>query len=192
MTEAAHLSDATDDFFSGGTGLSVRSTYLRMSQCAERQTSLRVRVYPSATRLALARDCLRLAKGVLADSPTLAVAHYALAVSFFQLGAGDAFQQALGHAWRTAPNEGWLAARRVDLALSAPAGLSKKNKAHLASDISVLLTAPSNVIFVAKRYLRSAEEGDLILRVIELQDPDKQRRFVDAVRLLARAQGPKT
>lgn len=175
-----------------GKALSVRSIYSRMSRCANSQTSLRVLVYPTAIRRDLADDCLRLARAVLADSPTLAVAHYAVAVSLFQSGAVGGFQKALDRAWITAPNEGWLAARRMDLALSARAALSAENKAHLASDISLLLVADGTAGYIAETYLRTSAARDLILQVVERQTPALKRRFVDSVKDLAQARKAKT
>lgn len=192
VSDASHDVGAADIPRLAEPAFSIRSIMFQLSRCGESQTSLRVVVYPSAIRRDLARDCLRLAQEVLDDSPTLAVAHFALAASLLQLGTDGAFQRALDRAWVTAPNEGWLAARRVDLALSARTDLSDENSAHLAADLALLLVDDDTRGFVAETYFRTPKVRETILQAVERQPPARQRRFVDHVNALALARESKT
>jgi hypothetical protein len=167
----------------------VSSQVRLMNRCYDGQTSLAARLYPETGREALARSCLSLAQKILAASPSMSVARLASAVSYLRLGDQAGFNGALILARRTAASEGWLASRRMDLAIGAYDQLSAEGREGFERDVSVLLNEWNTRSFVVDRYVRFPAAQDVVLLVAGQQSAQVQNIFLKEVRIRLQATG---
>jgi hypothetical protein len=171
---------------------SLRTQRAQMLTCMEWQSnSLHARHFPP-TRQSLARACAARAQQILDKAPTYSAAHVALAYSHWNLGDLPAAKAALDQARATAASPGWLAARRLRLALQigadadTPADMRDAVLAAAVPDLQIASEGGQGIDNVARLYLSFPAMQDWIVTQIEQLDPDTQRQFLNRVRTLSR------
>ncbi|WP_156477410.1 hypothetical protein [Falsihalocynthiibacter arcticus] len=160
---------------------SIRYRSALVIPCIEDQQSPEAQFFPQADRLALARTCSQIAAETLTQSPTDSLARLALANAIFVQNDMVQVNEALNLAQKTAPNEGWLAAYRVELAFSLGPALTPPYALALDRDISLLLSGYRNQPYLARIYLDWPDQKKRILFLVEQHPPDIQRAFLAAV-----------
>lgn len=150
--------------------------------CVENPRSPEESFFPLKDRLAFARTCARIATKFLIQSPTDSLARLALANALFVQNDITQVNEALRLVQKSAPNEGWLAAYRVDLSFALGADLTPINAQALDQDIALLLNARGNRPYLARIYLEWPHKKHRILSIVEQHPPDIQRAFLTAVK----------
>ncbi|MCR8723855.1 hypothetical protein [Frigidibacter sp. ROC022] len=140
---------------------------------------------PVELRQGLVQTCARAADSILRRSPTDSMAFLVAAEAALQAGDRPRFLGDLALSQRTAPAEGWLAQRRIDLiapqiAASAEPGLQQIARA----DLRLLFLSPAYIPFLARLHDSHPALQPLITAVAETVRPAQQRRFLNALRAL--------
>ncbi len=159
------------------------SRLAQLDDCASVQMRREAPFLPMAERRASARTCLRLARSVLRGSPTLSLAHYAVAVSALQMGDRRLFRHALITARTTGANEAWLASRRLNLGLIAFDRLPAQDLAGLEQDLAVLLSNGATTANLGQMLALYPQRRGFLLATIERQPPRLQELFLRRVSL---------
>lgn len=163
-------------------GLSERAIYGTLEMCFAVSRSVHALLAPTDSRLSAAQGCSDYAQRVLGKMPYLGFAHLVEAQAQATLGNAGAMNAALAASVLGAPNEGWLAERRLQLAIEEFNALDQAGAAALRADIGVLFLSPAHVEGLAQTYLRSPQMRDLLTAVAEEQPATVQRRFLFLVR----------
>lgn len=139
---------------------------------------------PSDVLGGLARSCAEAAATVLRSSPTDSVAYLVAAEASLRQQDQPGFVGALTLAQRTAPSEGWLAERRLDLIGSRPgAGLDDPALRAIAeADLRMLFQSDAHLAFLARLRTTRPALRALVVAIAETLPNDRQRRFLQAVR----------
>lgn len=133
-------------------------------------------------RARLARRCADLAGAILARAPTLGLAHLVRAEAALARADPSGFSQAITLARRTAPAEGWLAARRLDLALPVWADLSEMARRAVGADAALLIAAPRYRGAMAQRWHTDPPIRRVLALAAGTLPPGAQRAFLHAVK----------
>lgn len=133
-------------------------------------------------RARLAWRCADLAGAILARAPTLGLAHLVRAEAALVRADPAGFSQALTLAQRTAPAEGWLAQRRLDLALPVWADLSAKAQGAVGADAALLIAAPRYRGAMAQRWHAEPQIRPVLVSAAKTLPPGAQRAFLHAVK----------
>lgn len=153
--------------------------------CAEEQNATIAKFTPEKNRLALARSCTKLAKKILAQSPMNPWAHLALANAALTLKDYIRVNDCLTQAYKSAPNEGIIAAHRVKLAMALELNLSVPTKKVLAIDIALLAQWNQTRPFLAHLYLDMNAQNELIISIVNKQPTAQKRAFLEAVKAMS-------
>lgn len=95
----------------------------------------------------------------------------------------EAAQSALERSHAAAPEEAWIAARRVHVAERMLPLLSPAQYALYQHDLGVIARDWRGRAYLARKYVASAEQAEHILRALETHNtPEAQRAFVVMVR----------
>jgi hypothetical protein len=112
-----------------------------------------------------------------ARAPVLAVPYLMEAQAL-----GTAEPPSLVRAWAAAASTGWLAERRVALALGHPLVLDAPAREALASDVLLLARSHRGATVLADLYRSGPVGRDLLVSILEHAPPEDQRRFLSRVR----------
>jgi hypothetical protein len=137
---------------------------------------------PPSELTPIADGCLALAQHVLAMSPTWSVAHLVEANAAFRLGDASGSSGAIAQSQITAPFAGWLAERRLGLALRLPRSEQDVLAASLASDIETLLYSPGGRDVVVRFYVAEETLRPLIVATLEDAAGSIRRDFLARLR----------
>ena len=161
---------------------SVRSIVAQMSFCVSAQQSLIFDLYPTDAQRRVAQACHARAEHVLDRNPTLSIAHLARAVSNHQIGDLQAAMRDLRRARTSAPNEGWLARERLQLALTLAEDGAAEARDIARGDILVMMGERPLRQSLAAIYGQAEDQQDFIVSVIDDASNADQRAFLRAVR----------
>jgi len=154
----------------------------QLDGCALAQTDFVAGLMPAAFLEALAKDCLRMSNEALAGMPLFGVAYVAQAASLASLGDDVGFSSAMANARTVSPQEGWLASRRLSLAVRNFSRLDTDARAALLPDIVVLVSTSSLRRGLAQAYVANPEARAWIEAGVEAADEGAQAAFLSAIR----------
>ena len=126
--------------------------------------------------------CQQSARQALARTPAWGLAHMTLARALAEAGDAAAAQDAMALSSVTAPREGWIAQKRILLALELGSDLTPQTRANLANDIAVVASGAATLQWLARLYAARQGNRDMIAALIDAQPEDVQRRFLTYVR----------
>ena len=154
----------------------------QMESCVSMQLSLVGSLFPSPNRQGVANGCLARAEAILAQSPAESLAYVAKAASFANLGDYAAARENLAIARQIAPNEGWQAAYRAQLAFF----IDRLDDSYLdesdADDLRLMLASNRQLDALASLFNRYSKRQDFIIAALENEPGDRQRRFLNRIR----------
>lgn len=152
-----------------------------MLGCYDSQTSFALQFQPTEMRIALNGNCAKTASEILASAPSASVAHLVLAAAavFFN---DTGFSEHLYHSQATAAREGWLIARRHDLAARNFSLLDDLGQDVWSLDTATLLKEHWGRNIVAETFVALPELRPLIEELVEQLPNADQRSFVGMVR----------
>lgn len=155
----------------------------QMLNCADMQFLPEFVFLDPAQKAQVAQICADRAQQILDATPTYSAAWLVRAISLRELGAPDAALAALERARQTGRLEGWIAARRFQIAVfiafdpELPAGLRAQAQAMAAAEMAVLTSDPSLTDRVVRIYRLLPTAQDWIVSTLETLPPEAQRAF---------------
>lgn len=178
---------ANSFYTSGDPGLSspprsVEGQYAALLTCDRALLTGGRRFMPPERRELVASQCLALADSVLAQAPSLSVAHLVRALAANELGNSPIALEALLAAEATGGDLTWMTERRFIATLPHLEALSPDQQARFARDIQRLAQSWTGVRMLARQYDRRPELRDTIITTVDTLPEDIQRRFLSAVR----------
>ena len=132
-------------------------------------------------RQAATRACLGLVEALLATAPLSGELWLQKALFRFELGDFAGFEDSLRLSYRTAPREGWVAARRAPLGVATHAALPDDLKALVMGDLALLLSHQSLAASFVARFVADADFREQALPLIEALPEAEQETFVGFV-----------
>ncbi|PWG16875.1 hypothetical protein [Salibaculum griseiflavum] len=154
----------------------------QMRFCVDAPQTVLFSIYPDATRQGFSEACLSQAQTILRSSPTVSIAWLAKGVSLAQLDQPGPARAALANSRLCGPREGWIAIRRLRLALTLDVGASDRGAPGLSNDIHLLASDPKLRRDLAELFVRSGTKQDLIISMMEEAPAEDQRLFLREVR----------
>lgn len=139
----------------------------------------------------VAEACLKRADQVLRSSPTAAIAHLIRAQALVLLGRPDEAEVAFLLAQKTAPYEGWLAARRLrfvllnsglGLPLSGATAPDPEIDLALRVDVMTVLQTNGYLPLLVQIYQRQPERRAWLLATVEQAPIARKRAFLALLR----------
>ena len=128
-------------------------------------------------------------ESIVRHSPGDAVAWASLALVRAQTADVPGLLEALARSRATAPDELWVASRRVELAEPMLPFLSAADAQGHRQDMLVLAQSLRGVRQIASRYVTDLEFRDRIITLVETLPAEEQMRFLQNVRRAARDAG---
>ncbi|WP_084860735.1 hypothetical protein [Salibaculum halophilum] len=162
--------------------VSIRSIVAQMSFCVSAPQSLIFDLYPTDARRRFSQACQARAEHILDRNPTLSIAHLARAVSNHQIDDLQAAMRDLRRARASAPNEGWIARERVQLALTLAKVGAPEARDIARADILMMMSERPLRRSLAGIYSQAEDQQDFIVSVIDDAPNADQRAFLRAVR----------
>lgn len=166
-------------------GLSSASHTLFLNNCYEALTSVFSRLQPTASRNAVASNCLAEADRITAAEPANSFAWYVAALAAAKNDDIPAMNQRLGMSQSSGRSEQWIAELRANLAEDHLAALSPEARAGHDNDLSLLAQSQRGVSSIAQRYVRQADFRERITALVEKLPAWQQERFLEYVRAAA-------
>lgn len=163
-------------------GPSNLSQRMVLDDCFAASRSLLLRAAPSTTRDRLLVHCAAVANEITAAAPSQSYAWFVKAVMAAEQGKTDALNASLVRSHATAPNEGWLAEARIDLAELNFARLGADAVAAEARDIGVAIAGWRVSRNIVTQYAENAPFRGRVDAVLASVPPAAQVRFIAAVR----------
>ena len=139
----------------------------------------------------VAGACLKRADEVLRSSPTAAIAHLVRAQALAFLGRSVDAESALLLAQKTAPHEGWLAARRLrfvmlnnglDVPLTGGTAPASEIDLALRADVLTVLQIDDYLPLLVQLYQRQSERRAWLLAAVEQAPIARKRAFLALLR----------
>lgn len=151
-----------------------------LSPCTDARASARAASDLVALQAATA-ECLVRIDDALERAPLAGELWLQKALLQFELGDFPGFEDSLRLSYETAPREGWIAARRAPLGVTAHGALPEDLKALVMGDLALLLTHKTLADSFAARFV--ADEGfrDEALPLIEQLSAAEQETFLGFV-----------
>jgi hypothetical protein len=158
--------------------LSIRGEYSLSEACHLETFSLDAMLRPIPEREAFAKVCLARLTALVGSSPANAFAWVVVAELAGYLGQAGLATRALEEASKIAPNEQWLAERRVDVA-ERYRGLVGEAVSSLEDyDLAMLVRSSAGIRSIAKRYVDQPDFRERVFRVVSQLSPADQARFI--------------
>lgn len=159
-------------------GMSLRTMDRAVLACVHHFDDKNFLFMTGDSRKALMRSCSAVAKNVLASAPSHGAAHL-LNAQIAEAGNDKASQMRdIEISQMFSPAEGWLAERRLTMALRAGALDAGATRA----DMAVLLTSQSGAELLAQHYARNtATQAAITAALADATNEDRQR-FVNLVK----------
>ncbi len=151
-------------------------------RCADGMGSISLLLLPQADQTQLIDQCFAMAQQVLNKNPSHSLAHLTLALASDKRSDFAGFEQALLRSYATAPYEGWLADRRMRLALKHHAKLSEAAQQVFALDVSTMLQETALRRVIVQVYVRNTAARPLLTSIAETQEPGVKRAFLSAIK----------
>lgn len=170
-----------DDFDDLPAPASYRGQRTVMEACQSVAESLALSLQPEEVGRAVAQGCRVWAEEILATSPASALPHLVVARALLEDGDAEAGRLALRRAQAAAPTSGWLAERRVELALAQLDALDDVAREVISADIALLASIPAGSAILASHFVANEPARDLIASGVERAAGRDQRRFLDAI-----------
>lgn len=154
----------------------------QMESCLTMQLSIVSALFPSENRAAVANACLQRADEIIAVSPAESLAYVAKGASLANLRDFAAARESLAIARQIAPNEGWQAALRSQLAFY----IDRFDDSYLdeadADDLRLMLQGYQQLDVLVGLYNRNTARQPFIVAALENEPGDLQRRFLNRLR----------
>ncbi len=167
-----------------GTSLDARKRALNTCQDTLRDEASWSR--GGDARLAMVRACEDAARRILAQSPTDGFAWLIVAEGAVQTGRADEMFEALARSRATAPNELWIAARRVRLGEPMLAWMDDAARAGHDADLLVVARTPRGARSLARRYVGEPAFRARLVALVETLPEQDQIRFLRNVQRQSR------
>lgn len=130
----------------------------------------------------IAMSCDTRADSILAHTPSFSVAYLVKSGVARSLGDTQAAAEALALSQKTAPNEGFLATRRLRLAFL----IGAEALGHAAENDIIIVTDQNRYRgFVAQYYWAYPQHRDWLTRAFEKLEPQQARRVLNAIKQAA-------
>ena len=163
--------------------LSVEGQYTQLQTCDRVMADLLASLMPQAQREAVAQRCLDLAEATLKTAPSLSLAHLVRAQALLRFGQSIDGADALVASEKLGGKLTWMAARRIDMFLTAYENLSLEQRQSFGRDVARLLAStPADARLLAERYNRAGEAREFIVGTIESLPMAQQKLFIRALR----------
>lgn len=159
-------------------GLSQQAAQDVLHWCHQQLSPPASLVKTSAGLSALARQCFAVSQKVLAPMPSHSHGLFVAAIAEHHLGNRQSSRDLFIKSVSLAPNEGWLAQRRVAFAFQSGGALLADQ-----SDIGVLLTTQSGAELLTGYYVRHPETRTEITQLVSAASAPDQHRFVNLLRI---------
>ena len=154
----------------------------QLEGCDDALASINALLAPSETRESVAKVCLTLAEAILAQSPTMSVAHLVKASANTLMMNGSEASLALQASRAFAPNEGWLAARRLRTAFRGlQLGLDVMSPA-VEEDTKTVLASNRYYSVLVDFYFSQPDKREWLTATLAEEDGRLQRRLLNAIR----------
>ncbi|WP_417250032.1 tetratricopeptide repeat protein [Celeribacter sp.] len=169
--------------------LSALSRERAVEMCSEALIAPLSFAFPPDEKRAVAQRCEVIAARVVDASPAWGLAWFAQARAQFELGKVAEAVESLRRSARLAPNEGWIAQKRVLLgrdllrtpSLDAPDMLAEVTD-DLHADLTLLFSQYATITWIAQLYAVAPDFKPVIADVAEQQDDATRARFLRQVR----------
>lgn len=148
------------------------------------------RMQAGDSRNAVLEHCRSEAAAIARETPSLAYAHYVVALTAARLGDKAGFNTSMLRAQVTGPNEQWVAELRVGLVEDQLADASPEVAAHHTADLRLLVASGRGVASISRRYVRQPEFRERITAIVETMTEAEQARFVALVGRVAAQVAP--
>ena len=132
----------------------------------------------------IATRCRDTAQEITRQVPAWGLSRFSEARAAAALGDIPAAQTALELSARLAPNEGWIAQKRVLLMLDLPETAALDTL--FVRDLTLLLSTQTSRQWVAQLFVARPDHQDRIASAVETTPNDTQRRFLSDLRRLNR------
>ena len=153
----------------------------QMETCLNLQLSIIGALFPSENRAVVARSCLNRAEQILSQSPAESIAYIVKAASLTNLAEYAQAHSNLKFARQFAPNEGWQASSRVQIAFL----INRLDDRFLdetdAQDIRLMLRSDKALNNLASLYLHYTNQRIFIAGALVTAPGDLQRSFLSRV-----------
>lgn len=167
---------------------SIRAQQQQMQACTDWQYNIQHAFYPAETQAKLAAICRDRASNILQRAPTRSAAWMALAVSQWHLADASAALDSLAKAQDTGRHEGWMAVRRLDIALriafddTIDPGVSQAALALAERELPVMTEDARMADRLVNSYFRAPWARDWFTDSLETLPAEAQRLFVQRLR----------
>lgn len=150
--------------------------------CFDTQHGLGLRLQPEASKVSVNAHCAESARDIVADAPSVAMAHLVLASSALFFEDTAAFNAGFARAQISAPNEGWQAARRHGLGALYYETLDAGSRQAWTADTALLLGERWSREIVANTFIAYEPLRPQIEGLVAQLSNDDQRHFITLVR----------
>lgn len=162
--------------------VSLDGRNLVLDTCSELATSLAGRLMRTDERRRDTGWCADVATQYAASAPTYGYAWYVAALMAADRQDTPALVEDLARSYSTAPNEEWLAERRVALAEAHLGDLGPDLTAAHDRDLALLVQSKRGIADIARRYVAVPEFRERIGDIVATLSQQDQARFVDTLR----------
>ncbi|WP_417257902.1 hypothetical protein [Celeribacter sp.] len=165
----------------------IRTQTAVLEMCNEALIAPISSVVPTEDYAEIATRCRVIAQQISEKAPAWGLARFSEARAAAALGDTKSAQNALILSARAAANEGWIAQKRVLLALDLPT--SPATGVILTHDLTLLVSTPTTRAWLAQVYTLRPAAQERIISVVETTSNATQNDFVAQVRRLNTAGG---
>ena len=165
-------------------GVSPRSQQDYLLECNSTLSNWELLTEPEAERHHVAVNCLAAADGIIASSPTYALASFIAAFAAARLEDWPTMSARLTLSQATGPSEQYLAEMRTNLAEENLGRLDTLAMAAHDRDLRLLAVSRLGLKSIAQRYMRDPSFRERITAILETVDEADQRRFLSNIRRL--------
>ncbi|MCG7494018.1 hypothetical protein [Thalassobius sp. Cn5-15] len=157
-------------------------------RCEDLLSSVYLQLATPAVRRNVTVPCLSFADDVLRGAPTVAIAHLIRAEVYALRNAEEQARAAYHTAQRFAPEEGWLAARRLRFALPLWGGLARApdEQEALVKDQRLVLATDRYRPLLAQLYDQNPQARDWMIIHLEAAPARQKAQFLNDIRQRSR------
>ncbi|MBI1417896.1 MAG: hypothetical protein GC146_11795 [Limimaricola sp.] len=167
---------------------SLSGSIAQMQMCESSQVTIEAMLSPTASRDIAANLCLARADSILAQNPTMAIAHLARAVSLMTLRETEKAAESRRYSAQFAQSENWIRARRLIASFFFYQFDGQSPDELDATDVRILLKSSTYRPNLADLYLAYPKWQDWFAQTMQGQDGRYQRAFLALVRTRKQAE----
>ena len=133
---------------------------------------------PTEQRVAHFKHCRDRALGITAYHPTMGLGWLVAALASSRLEDEAAFQTYFSRSYDVAPNEGWLARRRILVLINRQIEVSEQNLEVMKLDFFAIMSGEGGVSWTANIYARNSSLRSIITEQADQMEDRKKKAFL--------------